>query len=92
MRLIAIVFLIVTSGCTSITTELAHTSHPFAGPPFGPVSEEDSLNSLNLCAQRERSRWYIEQCVGYVYTDGGFFGPKLIWQGRIGRKWSLREH
>ncbi len=79
------------SGCTSLSMEAQHVSHPLAGPPFGPITDEDSLDAINACAQRETKKWYVEQCIGYVYTDGGFYGPKLIWQGRFGRKWKLRN-
>ncbi len=88
-QIIASLILLLLSGCTSLSLEGAHTSHPFAGPPFGPKSEEDSLNSVNACAQREKGRYYLEQCVGYKIGDGGFFGPRLIYTARAGVRWRI---
>jgi hypothetical protein len=79
------------TGCTSLSLDASHTSHPFAGPPFGPASEEDSLNSISACLQREARGWYAEQCLGYKIGDGGFYGPRLIYTARAGMKWRLNH-
>jgi hypothetical protein len=80
------------SGCANYATlEVAHTSHRFAGPPFNDRSNEDSLDRLNACVGRERSGWYAEGCLGYKYRDGGFFGPKVSFDARIGRRFSFGE-
>lgn len=89
---IAISLLLTCSGCTSVSVQLEHISHPFAGPPFGPTTEEDSLNQPQVCAAREEQRWYVEHCVGYKLGDGGFYGPRLTYTARVGRRWGLREH
>jgi hypothetical protein len=49
LMLVACILVIAgTSGCANYATlELAHTSHPFALPPFGDRTEEDSLDRVN---------------------------------------------
>ncbi len=82
--------LIALQGCTYLSAEMQHVSHPLAGPPFGPKTEEDSLNTVNACAGRERQGWYVEQCLGYKLTDGGVYGPKLTYEARFGKRIQLR--
>jgi hypothetical protein len=75
------------SGCANYATvEIAHSSHPFAGKPFGPRTDEDSLDRLNACAGRDRAGWFVETCIGYKLRDAGFVGPSVTFDGRIGRK------
>jgi hypothetical protein len=90
-KILTAVLLLSLSGCSYLTTELRHTSHPTAGKPFGPRTEEDSLNTVNACAGRETGAWFIEQCLGYKLTDGGFYGPQLTYDLRVGRKWQLKH-
>lgn len=76
----------------SASVELAHTSHPFAGPPFGPTDEEDSLDRVNGCLRKDkRNGVYWEGCIGYKYVDGGFYGPKMTFDGRIGKRFTWGE-
>lgn len=72
------------TGCSSVRVEWEHVSHPFAGPPFGPQSEEDSLDTLNVITRKEAGRVYIETGLGYKLGDGGFYGPGLTFTSRIG--------
>lgn len=82
------VLCLLSCACTYTKIEGEHISHPFAGPPFGDKSEEDSLNQVNGCAGTERMRWYTELCVGYVIGNGGFVGPRLTTTVRAGfRPW-----
>lgn len=79
----------ILSGCASIVPdavrgEWSHTSHVFAGPPFGPKYEEDSLDTANVIARWQNGRLYSEIGVGYKLADGGFFGPDLTFTSRIG--------
>ena len=78
------------SGCTTTRLELEHVSHPFAGPPFGPMTEEDSLTQINYCKGTNRNRWYVENCLGMKIGDTGFYGPRLTYTGRIGMQWGGR--
>lgn len=82
------------SGCTSLSVEYEHVSHPFAGPPFGPRNEEDTIDHINACAVREwqvseRLNAYGSSCVGYLLTDGGFYGPSLTGTLRTGLSFRL---
>lgn len=80
----ALLLLVSLAGCTSISAELMHVSHPLKGPPFGPVTEEDSLDVLNACGERKRGRMFVEMCLGYRLTDGGFYGDDFIYTARFG--------
>lgn len=74
------------SGCanTQYRAEWEHVSHPFAGEPFGPSSEEDWLDQLNVCSQKRYGRIYGDACLGYRVNDGGFYGPRLTGSVRVG--------
>lgn len=79
------------SGCTSLSAEWQHVSHPLLGPPFGPRNEEDSLDVLNGCGERRKENFYVEMCLGYRLRDGGFFGDDFIYTGRFGVRKELRK-
>lgn len=73
-------------GCTltacanlqSISIHESHTSHPFAGPPFGPPTEEEAIDTINVSARWEfKDRVFLELSPGYKIADGGLYGPKL---------------
>ncbi len=86
--------LIALQGCTSLSAEINHTSHPLAGYPVGPAYQEDTLNLAQLCAGAEyrhgvRLLWYVENCLGYKLTSGGFVGPDLTYQGSAGVKYNF---
>lgn len=68
----------------SVRTEYEHVSHLTAGPPFGPKSEEDSLNQLSVIGRCSNGRAYAEIGIGYQLSDGGFYGPDEIFTGRVG--------
>lgn len=76
------------AGCMTLPdyagSEIEHISHPFAGPPFGPPDEEDTLNHLKGFAGWRKGRCYAELFVGYRLNDGGFYGPKLTGGGSFG--------
>lgn len=55
--------------------EYQHVSHLSAGKPFGPSTEEDSLNHLSLCAS-SKALVTTELCYGYKLSNGGFYGPR----------------
>jgi hypothetical protein len=76
------------TGCSVVPdkagVELFHASHPLAGPPFGPTSEEDSLDILQGTTRWQRGRVYGEIGLGYKLKDGGFYGPDFTFTGRVG--------
>mgnify|MGYP001576052124 CR=1 FL=1 len=93
MLALCCVWLVSMSGCANYASiELAHSSHPLDGPPFGPRNEEDSLDRLNVCLGREQNGWYVDSCVGYRYVDGGFYGSNFTFDGRVGRKFKFGEN
>ncbi len=79
------------SGCTSLSAELMHVSHPLKGPPFGPTTEEDSLNVLQACGERGTGRFYVEMCLGHRMGNGGFYGDDFIYTGRFGVRKEFRK-
>lgn len=92
--LLAICMGFLSTGCTYLKTEVEHVSHPLAGKPFGPSTEEDALTQANVCAGKEtrsgvRALWYAENCLGYKLDRSGFFGPELTYTGRVGVKFTL---
>lgn len=87
--LIALASMAILCGCTYATTEIRHISHPTAGPPFGPKTEEDSLNTANACIGVERKGWFFEHCLGYQLGDGGFYGPDLTYDARVGKRFEF---
>lgn len=90
--LVCVLALNALAGCANYAKlEVAHTSHPFAGRPFTDRTDEDSLDRLNGCIGRERAGWYAETCLGYKYRDGGFYGPRVTFDGRFGRKFSFGD-
>ncbi len=90
MRSVFIAATLLLSGC-SLTAELAHTSHPLRGAPFGPAHEEDTLNVAQFCGRREYGRVFVENCLGYQLVDGGFYGDDFIYSGRFGVRIFGRE-
>ncbi len=85
--LVSISTLALSSGCTLITAEIEHTSHPLAGYPFGPADEEAALNTLNIVFRQDYSNGvYVEQGLGYKICthEYDFVGPKVTYTGRIG--------
>lgn len=92
MRLNALALMLAAisaAGCTTYKLEYEHISHPFAGPPFGPTHEEDSLDHIQACGSRtyafNRSvRAYSEACAGYMFVNGGFYGPPITGSIRTG--------
>jgi hypothetical protein len=76
---------------TGAQTYWAHTSHPFAGPPFGPTDEEDSLDTFNGDLFWENESWFFELGMGYKLADGGFYGPKLTGNVRTGYRFRFKN-
>lgn len=83
--------LLLSAGCTSLSAEYQHVSHPLIGPPFGPRGEEDSLDVLNGCAEKAKGKFYAEMCLGYRLRDKGFYGDDFIYTARFGVRKELRR-
>lgn len=95
---LALLFLLVTcAGCSTMAPNqvdacLTHVSHPLQGAPFGPSTQEDSLDTVGACATWERGRVSFESGLGYKYKEGGFYGDDFIFQGQLKVKlWEKRQ-
>jgi len=90
MRVFPVLILVLASGCSTVCdraalrSEYQHISHVTAGPPFGPPSDEDSLDVVSILGRCEIRSVYAEVGVGLRLTDGGFYGPDEIFTGRVG--------
>lgn len=91
MKRLAILMTFLCSGCTYVSVEWQHVSHPLLGPPLGPRNQEDSLDVLNGCAEKRKGHFYVEMCLGYRLKDGGFYGDDFIYTGRFGVRKELRR-
>jgi hypothetical protein len=94
--LIAIVATAVFSGCMSVPDRVdldwAHVSHPLLGAPFGPSSEEDTLDVAEISATWNRGPFFMQAGLGKRLADGGFYGDDFIFNSRVGMKlWSRND-
>lgn len=96
----AALVLLATTGCGSldvcerVEAGLAadHVSHPTAGRPFGPKTEEDSLNTVGGYGRCSFSQGvWTEVGLGWKVGDGGFYGPDMVSELRVGVKLWERE-
>lgn len=87
IRTSIVLFFLLTSGCMSIPDRIdsgwSHISHPTQGWPFGPSTEEDSLNTLDVRATWDIGRCSMEMGLGKKIGDGGFYGNDLIFTSRM---------
>lgn len=100
-KLAALASALALVGCSTVAPTHAvggvqHISHPLAGWPFGPVTEEDTLDQVcgGLLWVRERPNGgevIIDQRLCQKLRDGGFFGPKLSYYGSIDYRIPLRR-
>lgn len=76
------------AGCVALPDyagmDVEHISHPLAGPPFGPTSDEDSLNHIRGFVGWRHGRAFCEVSLGYKLTDGGFYGPRMTANANVG--------
>jgi hypothetical protein len=77
--------LLILTGCTTVSVEYTHLSHPNAGWPVSPEWTEDTLDGVAVVGRREYGeRLYVESALVYKLRDGGIRGPDLAYIGRIG--------
>lgn len=88
MKGIIVIAALALTGCVSVPDRIdanwAHTSHPLLGPPFGPTSEEDTLDVLEVRATWKRGRYFTEMGLGQQLADSGFYGDGFIFTSRVG--------
>lgn len=89
MKALALIALVL-SGCsalppsTSLNAECVHVSHPGVGFPWGSRTEEDSIDACGFSGRLQTGRVYVDAGLSYSLADGGFYGPDLIFTGRVG--------
>jgi hypothetical protein len=76
--------IVLLAGCSTLSAEVSHVSHPLRGEPFGPSYEEDTLDTVGIVSRREYGRVYVEQGLHYRWRDGGFYGDDFVYTGRVG--------
>jgi len=89
-----VVIALALAGCevapAAIYLEAEHTSHPFAGEPFGPASEEDGLTVANFGAEWVHGNAYLQSGLGWKLAHEGFKGPDLTFNIRAGYRFKLK--
>lgn len=88
MRSLLILATLAVSGCItnpdSVDAGWSHVSHPKLGRPFGPSTEEDTLDTLGLRARWDRGKCFAEMGLAYRLRNGGFYGDDFIFESRMG--------
>lgn len=79
---------IATSGCATIPSEaflhLDHNSHVLSGRPFeSQQGSEDTLDAIGLTTKWNYRTWFYELGLQYPVRDGGYYGDKLLFNGRV---------
>lgn len=67
-----------------ISVEYTHISHPLAGYPFGPGTEEDAVHTAGPMGRCDMGRAYVEGGLGWKVRDAGFYGPELTGTLNVG--------
>lgn len=75
----------------AVQAELEHISHPLAGWPAGGKYDEDSLTQVNTLLRWDIGGVTVENGLGYVVKDGGFYGPRLTYTGRISKEFRFSK-
>lgn len=93
--LVVAMALVALSGCSAVPRSAdcgwSHVSHPLLGPPFGPTTEEDSLDTAGCRARWENGKAFMETGLSYRLKDGGFYGDDFIFESRVGIKLWARQ-
>jgi hypothetical protein len=96
VRAPAVAALALLTGCASAyRLEVEHVSHPLAGQPFGPRTDEDALTQAHALASWRRGVGYVEAGIGWNLRGeggGGFYGPALTGTVRAGVEFKGRGH
>lgn len=87
MKALAVMMLIALTGCSlapdRVSQGWTHVSHPLKGFPFGPSTEEDTLDVADIECEWKRGRYTVELSLGYQLADGGFAGDDFIFRSRV---------
>lgn len=90
--LMATLTLLMLQGCAVVPApdmcfaSYDHVSHPRLGPPFGPETEEGTIDSIGTSCRWERGRVFFESGLSYMVPDSDLYGDDFLYNGRIGVK------
>ena len=81
---------IALSGCVTMPKEclvdVTHISHPTLGPPFGPESEEGTIDSFGSSCRWEADKLLAEMGLAYKIPDSDLYGNDFIFIGKVAYK------
>jgi hypothetical protein len=46
---------------------------------------------VNALLEWRSNDWFVEGGLGYRVRDGGFYGPRLTFSARVGRRFELKK-
>ncbi len=75
------------TGCATVLIEAEHISHPGAGWPVGPASDESQLTQGNFILRWKKGAFYMDAGLGvklYERHPRDFVGPKVTGTVRLG--------
>lgn len=90
--LVAVMAALLLQGCAVVPApdvcfaSYDHVSHPRLGPPFGPETEEGTIDSVGTSCRWERGRVFFESGLSYMVPDSDLYGDDLLYNGRVGVK------
>lgn len=87
---------IALGGCSVMPKEcmvdITHISHPTLGPPFGPESEEGTIDSTGTSCRWEANRLIGEMGLSYKIPNSDLYGNDFIFIGKVAYKiWEQRQ-
>lgn len=91
-RVLALLALATLQACAVVpapTTCFAsydHVSHPLLGAPFGPETEEGTIDSVGTTCRWERGRVFLESGLSYMVPDSDLYGDDLLFNSRVAIK------
>lgn len=88
----ALLTLATLSGCAVVPSpdqcfaNYDHVSHPLQGEPFGPKTEEGTIDSVGGTCRWERGRMFFESGLSYSWPDSDLYGDDLLFNSRVAIK------
>lgn len=91
-RVVALLALATLQACATVPSPNAcfvnydHVSHPLQGQPFGPKTEEGTIDSIGGTCRWEKGRVFIESGLSYMWPDSDLYGDDLLFNSRVAYK------
>ncbi len=63
-----------------------HVSHPLLGVPFGPETEEGTIDSIGTTCRWDHGRVFLESGLSYMIPDSDLYGDDFLFNSRIAVK------